>query len=529
MAKVVILSGAGISAESGISTFRDTDGLWENYNVEDVCNFDSLQKNEKLTLDFYDQRRIDLEDKVPNHAHSIIAELKEKYTDDIVIITQNVDNLFEKAGITAKNVIHLHGFLTEVRCQACESIFDIQYESIESFYNGQCPKCNNKLRPNIVFFGESAPKYELLNYHLNDCELLVIIGTSGNVIEVNNMAKRVKRSILNNLEPTWMINEENFSKVIYDKATVAISEIQKIIEEYFHKQATKKTWKTHINNSSPYAKLQTAKNLIQEADAILITAGAGMGVDSGLPDFRGNEGLWKAYPPLKKAGYTFTQVESGYLFNKNPKLAWGFYGHRLKLYRETKPHYGFQLLYDLVKQKNNNYFIFTSNVDNHFQKAGFDKNKIYEVHGSIEYLQCIDDCNNKVFDNNLNNLYVNMETLSAKDEPYCKNCGKIIVPNILLFGGTTFNEVRVKEQNAKFLQWLSDVKDLKVVILEIGAGKTVPTIRNFNDSYSKRHENFKLIRINPIENEVANIDDIGIRGKGLDIIEKIICSLIIKM
>lgn len=522
MAKVIILSGAGISAESGISTFRDTNGLWENYNIEDICSFDSLEKNEDLTLQFYDQRRIELKDKVPNHAHKTIAKLKKIYSNDIAVITQNVDDLFEKAGIPSKDIIHLHGFSTEVECKSCKEVFDIGYKKIHDFNNGICPKCNNKLRPNIIFFGESAPKYDLLNYHLYDCELLVVIGTSGDVIDVNSLAKKVQQSILNNLEPNDRINETNFSKVIYDKATIAIDEIKQIIEDYFFKRTTAKIWDTQINTSTPYATLQTAKNIIQEADAILITAGAGMGVDSGLPDFRGNEGLWKAYPPLKKAGYAFTQVESGYLFSKNPKLAWGFYGHRLNLYRETKPHYGFQLLHDLVKLKNNNYFIFTSNVDNHFQKAGFDKNKIYEVHGSIEYLQCINNCNNKVFKNHLKDMSIDMETLHVKDIPYCKECNKVTVPNILLFGGTTFNEVRVKEQNKRFLQWLSDVKDLKVVILEIGAGKTVPTIRNFNDSYSKRHENFKLIRINPLESEVLNIDDIGIRGKGLDTINKII-------
>ena len=521
MAKVVILSGAGISAESGISTFRGSNGLWENYNLRDVCNFDSLQKNEKLTLKFYDQRRIDLKNKIPNHAHEVIAHLKNKYQDDIAIITQNVDDLFEKAGIQRKDIIHLHGFLTEVRCDVCNSVFDIQYKSINSFYNGKCSICNNKLRPNIVFFGESVPKYELLNHHLNDCELLVIIGTSGNVIEVNSMGKLVKQSILNNLEPNKIINDENFSKVIYDKATVAIDDISNIIEDYF-KKITNTIWHTQINTFSPYEKIQVAKKLIQEADAILITAGAGMGVDSGLPDFRGNEGLWKAYPPLKKAGYEFTQVESGYLFHKNPELGWGFYGHRLNLYRKTDPHKGFQLLYDLVQSKMNNYFIFTSNVDAHFQKAGFDKDKIYEVHGSIEYLQCINDCCNKVVDNNLKYINVNMKTLKTKDVPYCNNCGKVIVPNILFFGGTAFNETRVKKQNQRFLKWLSEMKNTKVVIIEIGAGKTVPTIRNFNDSYSKRYENFKLIRINYVENDVLNDGDLGIKGKGLDIMNKII-------
>jgi len=126
-------------------------------------------------------------------------------------------------------------------------------------------------------------------------------------------------------------------------------------------------------------------SLIKDAETIIITAGAGMGVDSGLPDFRGNEGFWKAYPPIKKLGYEFMQMANPSLFETNPKLAWGFYGHRLKLYRETQPHEGFKLLLELVKEKNDNYFVFTSNVDGQFQKAGFNTEKIYEVHGSIHH------------------------------------------------------------------------------------------------------------------------------------------------
>lgn len=187
-----------------------------------------------------------------------------------------------------------------------------------------------------------------------------------------------------------------------------------------------------------------ARQLIEEADAILITAGAGIGVDSGLPDFRGNTGLWKAYPVLQKAGHEFTQVESGYLFTKRPKLAWGFYGHRIKLYKETKPHDGFRIMYDYLTEQQKNYFIFTSNVDAHFQQAGFSKDKIYEVHGSVEYLQCIDNCNEKIFKNNLRGLNIDMKTLETEDVPYCQDCTKVIVPNILFFGGTNFNENRIK-------------------------------------------------------------------------------------
>ena len=232
MAKVVILSGAGISAESGISTFRDSGGLWEEYDVSVVCNYDSLEKNEALTIEFYDKRRAELETKEPNYAHKLVAALKEKYPDDIAVITQNVDNLFEKAGLNHEDVIHLHGFMTEVRCQniECSLIFDIAYKSQYEFHNGTCPTCGSKLRPNIVFFGEQAPKYAELDRHIQDCELFIVIGTSGNVIGVNTIAQYVDRSILNNYEPSPAIEDAFFSKVLYKKATDAIDEIAEEIE-----------------------------------------------------------------------------------------------------------------------------------------------------------------------------------------------------------------------------------------------------------------------------------------------------------
>ena len=131
--------------------------------------------------------------------------------------------------------------------------------------------------------------------------------------------------------------------------------------------------------------IEKAREAIKEADAVLITAGAGMGVDS-LPDFRGDEGFWKAYPAIKNLKLSFHQMANPIWFTTNPPLAWGFYGHRLNLYRKTTPHSGFSLLLDLVKEKKNNYFIFTSNVDGQFQKAGFSEKKIVEVHGSIHHL-----------------------------------------------------------------------------------------------------------------------------------------------
>ena len=234
MAKVVILSGAGISAESGISTFRDSGGLWEEYDVQVVCNYDSLAKNEALTIEFYDKRRAELEDKEPNYAHRVIKELKDEYSDDVAVITQNVDNLFEKAGMASKDVLHLHGFMPEVRCQndSCSGVYDIGYKKLHSFNDGVCPKCSTNLRPNIVFFGESAPMYEQLNRHIQDCEMFVVIGTSGNVIGVNTIASFCERSILNNLEPSNAIDENSFSKVLYEKASFAIDEIREDIEGF---------------------------------------------------------------------------------------------------------------------------------------------------------------------------------------------------------------------------------------------------------------------------------------------------------
>ena len=235
MAKVLILSGAGISAESGIKTFRDSDGLWEEHDVSIVCNYDSMQKHEAITVEFYDKRRAELEFKEPNYAHKVVVNLKKRYKKDIAVITQNVDNLFEKAGLGSDEVIHLHGFLSELRCQnyECSLIFDIGYKSQKEFNGGLCPKCHTKLRPNIVFFGEQAPMYEELSRQIQDCELFVVIGTSGNVIGVNTMAQFATRSILNNYEPSNAINEVYFSKVLYKKATEAIDEIAVEIEEFF--------------------------------------------------------------------------------------------------------------------------------------------------------------------------------------------------------------------------------------------------------------------------------------------------------
>ncbi len=178
--KLVILSGAGVSAESGISTFRDNNGLWDNYNVDDVANIRGWYKNPALVLEFYNIRRAELKNVRPNAAHLAIADLEKEY--DVTVITQNVDNLHERAGST--RIIHLHGELTKVRPENCyndadgfseETVFDIGYESISI---GDLAPNGAQLRPHIVWFEEAVPKIEAAISAVEKADVLLIVGTS---------------------------------------------------------------------------------------------------------------------------------------------------------------------------------------------------------------------------------------------------------------------------------------------------------------------------------------------------------------
>ncbi len=138
-------------------------------------------------------------------------------------------------------------------------------------------------------------------------------------------------------------------------------------------------------------------DLIRSADGLLIAAGAGMGVDSGLPDFRGTNGFWRAYPALAHKGYSFRDIAAPVAFYRNPGITCGFYGHRLALYRRTNPHRGFEILLRVAQRMKEGYFVFTSNVDGHFQRAGFDEHNVVECHGSIHYFQCLARCNEDIW------------------------------------------------------------------------------------------------------------------------------------
>jgi len=179
--------------------------------------------------------------------------------------------------------------------------------------------------------------------------------------------------------------------------------------------------------------VRTAAAAIAGARSLVITAGAGMGVDSGLPDFRGPQGFWKAYPPYKQLGIDFVGAANPAHFEQDPAFGWGFYGHRTNLYRETVPHAGFFILRELVARLSLSAFVVTSNVDGQFQKAGFDEAEILEVHGSIHHLQCSVPCSRSIWENR-EQIPVNTDTMRAERIPRCIRCGSVARPNILMFG-----------------------------------------------------------------------------------------------
>lgn len=181
------------------------------------------------------------------------------------------------------------------------------------------------------------------------------------------------------------------------------------------------------------AAVDAAAALIRGSDALLVCAGAGMGVDSGLPDFRGPDGFWRAYPPYRALGLRFEEMADPAHFAADPALAWGFYGHRLALYRSTVPHAGFDVLRRWARSRDT--WVFTSNVDGQFQRAGFADDRVAEVHGSIHHAQCVLPCRQDVWP--ADDLAVVVETSTMRaigDLPRCRHCDALARPNILMFG-----------------------------------------------------------------------------------------------
>jgi NAD-dependent SIR2 family protein deacetylase len=256
------------------------------------------------------------------------------------------------------------------------------------------------------------------------------------------------------------------------------------------------------------AALDQAAGLITQADALIVATGAGMGVDSGLPDFRGREGFWKAYPALARARLDFTTVASPQTFERDPRLAWGFYGHRLALYRRTLPHAGFGLLRRWGERKTQGLAVFTSNVDGQFQRAGFDDALIHECHGSLHWLQCLRGCGQAPWPaEGVEPVIDAAECRWLGDLPGCPGCGGLARPNLLMFGDWGWEGGRYQAQARGLSSWLARVE--RPVVIEIGAGTAVPSVRHFSQLVVAAHGG-QILRLNPREPAVAAAFGIGL-------------------
>jgi len=269
--------------------------------------------------------------------------------------------------------------------------------------------------------------------------------------------------------------------------------------------------------------IREAAAIIAGADALLICAGAGMGVDSGLPDFRGSQGFWNAYPPYRKLGLNFYDLAVPEWFVADPELAWGFYGHRLGLYRRTVPHRGYFLLREWATRKPAGHFVFTSNVDGHFQKAGFAEERVHECHGSLLHLQCAWGCPGQVWPAGGAAVAVDEETMRARPPlPACPFCGRLARPNVLMFGDWGWQPQRSQEQALRLRDWLEALGRRRLAVVECGAGTAVPSVRRMSERMLER-PGTRLVRINAREAGVPE-GQVGLAGGALETLEAIAAS-----
>jgi NAD-dependent SIR2 family protein deacetylase len=248
---------------------------------------------------------------------------------------------------------------------------------------------------------------------------------------------------------------------------------------------------------------QTAADAIQQAELFVITAGAGMGVDSGLPDFRGASGFWQAYPPYARLGISFSEAANPLHFQRDPSFGWGFYGQRCDLYRSTIPHEGFHILQRWIRRNGADHFVVTSNVDGQFQKAGFAEERLLEVHGSIHHLQCLEPCCDAIWPNN-ERFAIDTTTMRSRTIPRCPHCGDVSRPNILMFGDWSWLSRRTDEQESRFDRFLEEAAGKRCVVIELGAGTAIPTIRATSERLGRHFGHVRVIRINPREPEIKH-------------------------
>jgi len=226
MKKIVVLTGAGISAESGIKTFRDSGGLWEEHDVMDVASIDGWHRNKELVLNFYNERRKQLDTVEPNAAHKALAELEKTY--EVIIVTQNVDDLHERGG--SSNIIHLHGELKKVRSVVHDHLI---YDCDKDIKLGDTCKQGTQLRPHIVWFGEAVPMLEPAAIAVSEADIILVVGTSMQVYPAASLVGYAPPYCpVYYIDPHPTVNYELSSRknltIIEEKATVGVP---KVLEE----------------------------------------------------------------------------------------------------------------------------------------------------------------------------------------------------------------------------------------------------------------------------------------------------------
>lgn len=257
--------------------------------------------------------------------------------------------------------------------------------------------------------------------------------------------------------------------------------------------------------------LRRAAAIVVEADAVLIAAGAGMSVDSGLPTYSTPEGLYRDYPPYRGLGLDYRQLTSPSCFRQDPTLAWGFFGHCLNLYRDAHPHEGYEILKRLALAKPSGWFVVTTNVDGQFLKAGFDPDRVHEVHGSRFRLQCLHPCRRETWSSDGVDVEVDPVTMGARPPlPTCPWCSAPARPNVYLFGDTDEQYVWEASQGTaeRLRTWVEGSEWQSLAVVEIGAG--APGLRLHSEEYARTLPRAQLVRINPNESEVAAGLGIGI-------------------
>lgn len=230
--KAVVFTGAGMSADSGVSTFRDADGLWENHRIEDVCTPEAWQRDPQGVLDFYNARRAQLDEVEPNAGHRAVAEL-EKYFDHVVVVTQNVDDLHERAG--SSNVIHLHGELRKARSARNPNVI---VPAPGPTRLGDKGPDGAQLRPHIVFFGEAVPEYERALQVVRDADLFLVIGTSLAVYPAAGLLYQIRPDV-----PVWLVDPRPARVTVPNPLTViakgAAEGVPPLVEELIRREAVR--------------------------------------------------------------------------------------------------------------------------------------------------------------------------------------------------------------------------------------------------------------------------------------------------